>query len=204
MAWSPTRLFSIAFVMTTVAAIFLSPVADAQAHTFAQAGAGAGDAVRTHTFVSAQAERLSGRALTVVCAASAQEWAQGLTEVGLPGAADEYYGFSLVQRGEMRLSPYVCEGLRLGGATSTLRSNEMQVAWSVDVLIHEGVHLGRLSVDEKVAEACARIALPSELNRLYGVRYGSAQMRRMVSAAAWFRGAMPLAYQGGTCPAPGE
>ena len=37
----------------------------------------------------------------------------------------------------MHLSPYVCEGLRLGASASTRRPNELQVAWSVDVLVHE-------------------------------------------------------------------
>ena len=206
MAWTKTRLLTFAFVPAMVAAIFVLAVADAQAHTnasHARGAAGAGGAMQTHASITAEAERLSGRKLTVLCAATAQEWARGLTEVGLHGAAGEFYGFSLLQRGELRLSPYVCEGLRLGAATATRRSHEMQVAWSVDVLIHESVHLARFSADERVAEACARIALPRELHRLYGVAYRSSEMRRLLSAAAWFRQAMPPAYQGGTCSAPG-
>jgi hypothetical protein len=155
--------------------------------------------MRPDVWISSEAERLSGRKLTVGCAAGARAWAQKVTEVGLSGAADEYYGFSLLRQGELYLSPYVCEGLRLGRSASTRRSHELQVAWSVNVLIHESVHLASGSVDESMVEACARIALPSELHRLYGVAYRSAEMRRLTSAATWFRGTMPSEYQGGTC-----
>jgi hypothetical protein len=205
MARSQTRSLTIALVAAIVAAIFVAPVREARADTHVTAdrvGAG-GVTMQTHVWIDAEARRLSGRRLTVACAAGAQEWARRLTDVGLLGPAGEYYGFSLVQRGEMHLSPYVCEGLRLGASAPARRSHELQVAWSVNVLIHESVHLARFSTDEKVAEACARIALPGELHRLYGVEYHSAQMRRLTSAAAWFRRSMPPAYQGGTCSAPG-
>ncbi len=201
MAWSQNRTITIVLVTALVAAIFVAPVTEARADTVAtpgRVGVG-GAAMKTDVWISAEVDRLSGRKLTLVCAASAQEWAQRLTEVGLPGAAGEYYGFSLVHRGEMHLSPYVCEGLRFGTSAPVLRSHEFQVAWSVNVLIHESVHLARFSADEKLAEACARIALPSALHRLYRVEYQSAQMRRMASASAWFRRTMPPAYRGGTC-----
>ena len=155
-------------------------------------------------WVAAEADILSGRNLTVVCAASIDDWAQSLSAVGFPtGHADEYYGFSLIAQGVMYLSPYVCEGLRLGGDASTRRSNELQVAWSVDVLIHESVHLGRFTVDEARTEACARVGLPLELHRLYRIAYRSAEMSRLTSAAAWARHTQEAPYQGGTCsPAP--
>ena len=141
--------------------------------------------------------------MTVTCAATAQEWVQRLTESSFPAAeADEYYGFSLIRQGEIVLSPYVCEGLRLGAVGSMRRSHELQIAWSVNVLVHETVHLARFTLDEKLTEACARIALPIALHRLYRVAYHSAEMRRLTSAATWFRRTQPAAYQGGTCSAP--
>lgn len=203
MVRTQTRTRTVALVAGIVAALFVAPVTEARVHTTAgPAPAGVG-AVLTQASIAAAADRLSGRRLTVVCAAGAREWAYALTEVGLPGVADEYYGFSLIHRAELRLSPYVCEGLRLGGLAATRRSHELQVAWSVDVLIHESVHLARFSTYEAVAEACARIALPIELHRLFGVALRSAEMRRLTSAAAWFRRTMPPAYRGGTCTPPG-
>lgn len=201
MGRSQTRTSTLALVAAIVAAVFVVPVAHAWAETAVIPGA-AGIGGGAMQALAADADRLSGRGVTVVCAAGDRDWAQKLSEAGLSGAAGEYYGFSLIRRGEMHLSPYVCEGLRLGASASGRRSHELQVAWSVNVLIHESVHLARFSTDDKVAEACARLALPSELRRLYGVRFHSAQMRRLTSAAAWFRGTMPTAYQGGTCAAP--
>ena len=167
------------------------------------AGTIAGAVGQTDAWISAEADYLSGRKLTVVCAGTADEWAQRLTEVGFPAAeAARYYGFSLIRRGETHLSPYVCEGLRLGAVTSTRRSHELQVAWSVNVLVHETVHMARFTFDEKLTEACARIGLPLALHRLYGIPYHSAEMRRLTAAASWFRHTQPAAYQGGTCPAP--
>jgi hypothetical protein len=155
---------------------------------------------QTEAWISAEADYLSGRPLTVVCAPSAEEWRRSLAAVGLAaGSAAQIYGFSLIQQGEMHLSPYVCEGLRLGAVASTRRQNELQVSWSVDVLIHESVHLGRYTTDEALTEACARRGLPVELHRLYGLAYHSAELTRLAGAATWFRRTQGPAYQGGTC-----
>ena len=203
MGWALFRTLTIPLLTTIVAALFVGPVTQGRADTAAPARVGVGSAtLQSDVWISAWADRLSGREVTLVCAASADEWAQRLNGVGFPGTAGEYYGFSLIQRGEMHLSPFVCEGLRLGRSVPARRSHELQVAWSVNVLIHESVHLARFSTDEKVAEACARITLASELHRRYRVAYHSAQMRRLTSAAAWFRRTMPSAYQGGTCSTP--
>ena len=72
----------------------------------------------------------------------------------------------------------------------------------MNVLVHESVHMARFTLDEKLTEACARTGLPIELHRLYRVAYRSAQMRRLTSAATWFRRTQPPAYQGGTCSVP--
>jgi hypothetical protein len=153
-------------------------------------------------WTEAEANRLSGRNLTVTCAGTPAEWAADLTDVGLPaGDADGYYGLSTITSGEMRLSAYVCEGLRLGLTPPTRRANDLQVAWAVDVLLHESVHMGRFTPDEALAEACARDGLPGELHRLYGIPYASPEMRRLTLAATWFRRTQPAAYQGGTCSA---
>jgi hypothetical protein len=199
-------------VLAVLLAVYLIPTTSAQARVSAAApngisggqsvGGTAGAAsVRTLAGVAAEAGHLSGRPLTVSCAATTQQWAQELTNVGLPGAAAEYYGFSLIPQGEMQLSPYVCQGLRLGSVASTRRSHELKVAWSVDVLIHESVHLGRFTYDEALAEACARTGLESELHRLYQVPYRSAEMRRLTRAAALFRSTQGPDYRGGTCSA---
>jgi len=165
----------------------------------------AGTLVRSHlgtaAWIAAEAKSISRRELGVVCAATSQDWARALVLVGLPPVWDEYYGFSLIERGEMHLSPYVCEGLRLGLDARTRRSNELQVAWAVDVLVHESVHLGRFSFDEALVEACAREGLPLALHRLYGIEYGSAEMRRLTFAATVFRRTQGVAYQGGSCSA---
>ncbi|MDQ3164181.1 MAG: hypothetical protein M3Q92_15365, partial [Actinomycetota bacterium] len=116
MAWAKTRTVTCA-LLTALVALSFATAKEARADTLATPdGVGVGHiAVTTDAWISAEAERLSGRKLTVVCAGTAQAWVQRLTEVGLPAAAaDEYYGLSLIQRGEMYLSPYVCEGLRLG------------------------------------------------------------------------------------------
>ncbi|MFN2469725.1 MAG: hypothetical protein ABR583_01820 [Gaiellaceae bacterium] len=196
--------------MGILAAFFFAAVKEARANTVVGVGRAVartvgGTRVQTRAWISAEAAYLSDRKVTVVCAATAQEWVQRLMEVGLPAMeADEYYGFSLIRRGEIHLSPYVCEGLRLGAVASTRRSHELQVAWSVNVLVHESVHMARFTLDEKLTEACARIGLPIELHRLYRVAYYSAQMRRLTSAATWFRRTQAPAYQGGTCSAPAE
>ncbi len=90
----------------------------------------------------------------------------------------------------MHLSPYVCAGLGMGASAATRHANELQVAWSVDVLLHESVHMARFTTDEALVEACARAALPVELHRLYHIDYGSAELRRLTSAAASFRQTM--------------
>jgi hypothetical protein len=155
--------------------------------------------VATLAGISAEADYLSGRSLTVVCAATSLEWRQALTANGLAAAeADEYYGFSLIPEGQMYLSPYVCKGLRLG-ASSVTPADELQVAWSVDVLVHESTHLGKFTYNEALAEACARAGLPAELHRLFQVAYHSPQMKRLTLDAAGFRNTMGAAYRGGTC-----
>jgi hypothetical protein len=199
---------SSARVVGAVAALLLSVCSAAQtAHADTVTGLtspASPSVIRGDAWISAEAERLSGRALNVTCAVSRRDWEQALRAVGLPGAeADEYYGFSLIASGEMHLSPYVCAGLRLGLVPATRRSNELQAAWSADVLVHESVHMGRFTADEAVAEACARAALPGELHRLFGVAYGSPELGRLTAAAKLFRTTMGPAYQGGSCPAPG-
>ena len=156
--------------------------------------------LRRTRWIAAEADRLSGRSLVVVCADSARGWARALQAVGLsPAAANEYDGFSLIQRGELHLSPYVCNGLRLGRTPSTRRSNELQAAWAADVLVHESVHMGRFTADEALTEACARAGLPAELHRLYGIAYHSVELERLTKAAALVRRTMGPAYQGGVC-----
>jgi hypothetical protein len=156
--------------------------------------------VRTAAGLSAEARALSGRAVTVVCAATSLEWKRTLTAVGLPAAsADEYYGFSLIPEGEMYLSPYVCEGLRLGAVSPLRPADELQVGWSVDVLLHESTHLGRFTYDEALAEGCARVGLPGELHRLYQVAYHSPAMSRLTLATALFRSTQDPRYHGGVC-----
>ena len=98
----------------------------------------------------------------------------------------------------MYLSPYVCQGLRLG-ASSVTPTDELQVAWSVDVLIHESTHLGKFTYNEALAEACARAGLPAELHRLFQIAYHSPQLTRLTLDAAMFRNTMGAAYRGGTC-----
>jgi hypothetical protein len=191
------------------AALVVFFLADPTAQAWASAtsirvvrSADVGTSVRTDAWISGEAEFLSGRRLTVVCATSAQEWQQALAVVGFPSAAaSQYYGYSLIGPGELHLSPYVCEGLRLGNRVSTRRRNELQVAWSVNVLVHESVHMGRFTTDEALTEACARTGLPGELHRLFGVAYRSAELSRLTLAATWFRRTQGPAYQGGTCAA---
>jgi hypothetical protein len=155
---------------------------------------------QTDAWIEAEAEYLSGRDLSVVCSPSASDWMQALAAAGFTaGAGQEYYGFSLVRQGEMYLSPYVCGGLRLGHRSSIRRQDELQVAWSVNVLIHESVHLGRFTTDEALAEACARRGLPGELHRLSNLAYRSAELSRLTQAATWFRRTQATAYQGGLC-----
>jgi hypothetical protein len=185
---------AIAILSATLAALVVNPIGSA-----AELPAGT---VESDAWIVAEAEYLSGRTLTVVCAAGGQEWERALTAVGFaPGASEEYYGFSLINSGEMHLSPYVCEGLRLGKSGAVRRRNELQVAWSVNVLVHESVHMGRFSTDEALTEACARTGLPGELHRIFGVAYRSAELSRLTLAATWFRRTQGPAYQGGTCAA---
>jgi hypothetical protein len=199
-------------VLVLAAAIF-GPVKNARAEPVPRTagasigwslpGARGGTSVLTDAGISIEADHLTGRAVTLVCAEDTQGWDQALTEAGFPPVdGDEYYGFSLIEQGEIHLSPYVCEGLRLGMVASRRRSHELQVAWSVDVLIHESVHVARSTVDEALTEACARLGLPAELHRLYRIAYGSAEMRRLTSAATFFRRTAPPEYQGGSCSAP--
>jgi hypothetical protein len=180
-----------------LALLSVGAIARAQAGTFVVS-------VRTEAGIAAEADHLSGRTLTVVCAATGPQWGRTLAAVGLPAAeADEYYGFSLIPEGEMHLSPYVCDGLRLGTTAASRAANELQVAWSVDVLLHESTHMGRHSYDEALVEACARAGLPGELHRLYGIAFHSPEMRSLTLAAASLRNTQGRAYQGGVCTALG-
>ena len=197
MVSSRHRARAFAFLATLLATLFVGAVSHAQGGTFGRTTL----SVRTGAGITAEADYLSGRNLEVECSTTAGGWAQALAAAGLPSAeADEYYGFSLIPEGELHLSPYVCEGLRLGSAPATRRTHELQVAWSVDVLVHESVHMGRFTYDEALAEACARVGLPAELHRLFGVAYHSAELSRLTLAASSFRSTQAPAYQGGTCP----
>jgi len=181
-----------------MAALSVGAIGRAHAGTFAVS-------VCTEAGIAAEADFLSGRTLTVACATTRPQWERTLTAVGLPAVeADEYYGFSLIPEGVMHLSPYVCAGLRLGTTAAGRAANELQVAWSVDVLLHESTHMGRHTYDEALVEACARAGLPGELNRLYGVAYHSPEMRSLTLAAASLRSTQGRAYQGGSCPAVGH
>jgi hypothetical protein len=183
-------VWSIATLVAAVAVVLPSSAGSARAAAPA----------RTEAWISAEADYLSGRELTVLCATSAPEWRESLAAVGLvAGGTTQVYGFSLIQRGEMHLSPYVCEGLRLGTVASSRRQNELQVSWAVDVLIHESTHMARFTTDEALTEACARSGLPVELHRLYGLAYHSPELTRLTLAATWFRRTQGLAYQKGTC-----
>ena len=198
MANPRNRAFAFASLVVALAALSSGAIGGAHAGTF-------GVSVRTNAGIATEADYLSGRTLTVVCAATGPQWRQALAAVGLPAdEADEYYGFSLIPEGELHLSPYVCDGLRLGASAATRAANELQVAWSVDVLLHESTHMGRRTYDEALVEACARVGLPGELHRLYGVAYHSPEMRSLTLAAASLRSTQGRAYQGGTCPAPGR
>ncbi len=183
--------FAIAAASITVACI----------GSVAQATAAAGrPAASTAAWISDEAERLSGRKLVVVCSANETGWRQTLASVGLaPDKSDQIYGFSLIERGEMYLSPYVCGGLSLGRTPSRRRQSELRVSWSVNVLIHESIHIGRATTDEALTEACARDALPAALHRLYGVAWPSRELTRLSGAATWFRRTQGAAYQGGAC-----
>ncbi len=176
----------------------LSVVASSGAHVASaatQPGASDRDA-----WIRAEADRLSGRTLTVTCASTQAEWGQELGLAGFSAAeADQYYGFSLIEQGELHLSPYVCAGLRLGRIAETRHENELQVGWSVDVLVHESVHMARFTSDEALTEACARVGLPLELHHLYHLAYTSAELRRLTAAAALFRQTMGPEYQRGVC-----
>lgn len=153
-----------------------------------------------NAWVTAEADRLSSRQVTVVCSPDAASWANTLASAGLDTSqASEVYGFSLIAEGEMYLSPYVCAGLSLGANPRTRAANTLQVAWSVDVLLHESVHLARSTSDEALAEACARAELPGELHRLYRVAYHAPELQALTLAATWFRRTQASAYQGGSC-----
>jgi hypothetical protein len=208
----PRRARTTALLALMLAASLFGSVKDARAEPApiaagasigrALPGSRVGASVLTDAGISTEADHLTGRAVRLVCAQNTQGWLQALAEVGFPPVdGDEYYGFSLIEQGEIHLSPYVCEGLRLGMVASRRRSHELQVAWSVDVLIHESVHLARSTVDEALTEACARLGLPAELHRLYRVAYDSAEMRRLTSAATFFRRTEAPEYQGGSCSA---
>ena len=84
--------------------------------TSAALGAGhARAAAGRDAWIAAEANALSNRSLSVTCSDNIQDWRRALTAVGFPAKeADEYYGFSLIEQGEMHLSPYVCAGLQLG------------------------------------------------------------------------------------------
>ncbi len=187
-------------LLVALSAIVLIAAIDHAYIVPAAASNGVAPSVQTDAGISAEADYLSGRTLTTICAGNESAWTQALTAVGLPGSqADRYYGFSLIAQGVMHLSPYVCEGLRLGSVASLRASNVLQVGWAVDVLLHESTHLGRFTRDESLAEACARVRLPAELNRLYQIAYGSREMRSLTLAAAAFRATQDPAYRGGTC-----
>lgn len=124
-----TRAFVI--LAALLAAVIVRPVGDAHAgpspvfFTSAAAAFFLQQSVRMAT----EAEYLSGREVTVTCSTTAGEWAFALASADFrPAEADQYYGFSLIDQGVIHLSPYVCEGLRLGAIPSTRRQNELQVA----------------------------------------------------------------------------
>jgi hypothetical protein len=195
-----TRAF--VFLVVLVAAVIVRPIGDAHASSTGVRPGAASSFLQQGVWIAAEAGYLSGREVTVTCSTTAGDWALALASAGFrSGEADQYYGFSLIDRGVIHLSPYVCEGLRLGAKPSTRRQNELQVAWSVNVLIHESVHMARYTTDEALTEACARIALPAELHRLYKLPYRSAELSRLTLAATWFRRSQDAVYRGGTCPA---
>jgi hypothetical protein len=159
-----------------------------------------GSSSELNAWVTAEADHLTSRQVTVACSSDAASWASTLASAGLATSqSSEVYGFSLIAEGEMYLSPYVCTGLRLGANAQTRAANTLQVAWSIDVLLHESLHLERSTSDEALAEACARAELPGELHRLYRLAYHSPELQASTLAATWFRRTQPARYQGGTC-----
>ncbi len=153
-----------------------------------------------HAWVTSEAQRLSGRQVTVTCASDPASWASTLAAAGLVASqGSEVYGFSLIAAGGMYLSPYVCDGLRLGANPVTRAANPLQVGWSVDVLLHESVHLGRFTSDEATVEACARAELPVELHRIYSLAYHASELSALTLAANSFRSTQSASYKGGTC-----
>jgi hypothetical protein len=60
-------------------------------------------------------------------------------------------GWQTQQRRD-RKNELLLRGKRLRPCVSTRRSYELQVAWSVDVLVHQSTHMGRLTYDEALTK----------------------------------------------------
>lgn len=159
-------------------------------------------ALYTDALVEATTDHFSVRPAATACAATEDEWAQTLMNAGLQGHSDSnyYYGFSYPQRSDVYYAPRVCVGLRRGLNATYRRSNPGRVAWAVNVVVHEAMHVRLISHNEATTEACAAKYLPVALNRLYRIKYHTAEMRLLTGRALTMRRQMPAAYQGGRCP----
>ena len=159
-------------------------------------------AAYTDALVESTTDFFAIRPATTECASTEAEWTQTVMDAGFTNHSDTNYifGFSFPVRGDIYLAPRVCVGLRRGTAATYRRSNPGRVAWGVNVVLHEAMHVRLTTRDEAVTEACAAKYLPVALNRLYKIKYRTAEMRLLTSKALTMRRQMPAAYQGGRCP----
>lgn len=156
----------------------------------------------TDALVERTTDHFSVRDSATTCAATESEWEKSLVDAGFPPNDQGVYhfAFSYPLAGTVYYSPYVCVGIRKGLVANYRRLNPLRVAWAVDVLVHEAMHVRLSSANEQQAEACAAKYLAYALNRLYKIKYRTPEMRLLTLLALAKRRTLQPHYLNGRCP----
>jgi len=132
---------------------------------------------------------VAGKPVKVWCASSQYNWEQFLAATGRAGI--EANGSAIPGSSEIKLSPTVCQNLRLQLAGKPVRY--IALGPSILGLVHEAIH-DRGESNEGVTDCAAVHEMPRVAVRFFHVKAG--KRLRAVMAATWtYRGTEPAVYR---------
>lgn len=130
---------------------------------------------------------VAGKPVKVWCATSQYDWLRFLTATG----RTEANGSAVPGSAELKLSPVVCQNLRLKLARKAVRAAVLGP--SLLTLVHESIH-DRGTVDEGQTDCNAVHEMPRVAVKFFNVKSG--KDLRTVMAATWaYRAKSPAAYR---------
>lgn len=130
---------------------------------------------------------VAGKPVKVWCATSQYDWLQFLKATG----RTEANGSAIPGSSELKLSPVVCQNLRLKLARKSVRVSALGP--SLLTIVHEAIH-DRGSVEEGQTDCSAVHEMPKVAVKFFAVKSG--KDLRAVMAATWtYRAGSPAAYR---------